>query len=155
MATTPTETVLADVIPKEMRGLKQWVTWKLVNGRKVPNAKSNDATTWRRFDEIAHFPKIGFVFSEDDQFLGIDLDGCSESGEFTEWSKPILDRFRGKAYCEVSPSGKGVKLTTRAKKPEGYSCQKKMGEGKQQIEKPLHTPGSPMKRLVKPKKPLG
>ena len=123
-----------EIIPQELRNRNQWMTWRFVEDRKVPNGKSNDPDTWSQFDEVKHFPKVAFVFSNDDPFCGVDLDGCLVDGKFTEWSKPILDRFRGVAYGEISPSGNGVKFTTRGAKPEGSPCLKKTGEGKQQIE---------------------
>jgi P4 family phage/plasmid primase-like protien len=123
-----------DAIPEEMRSRPQWLTWKLDNGQKIPNGKSNDSTTWHHYDDISHFPKIAFVFSLEDPLCGIDLDGCIVDGEFAEWSLPIIEQFKGVAYCEVSPSGSGVKLTTKAKKPDGALCVHKVGEGKQQIE---------------------
>lgn len=135
ISTKSTTAKLSEVVPIEMRSRKQWLTWRLDDGTKVPNGKSNDPSTWHDFDEIAHSPKIAFVFSSDDPLCGIDLDGCIVDGDFTDWSKPILDRFRGFAYCEISPSGNGVKLTTLGKKPIGSRCtSEKMGDGKQQIE---------------------
>lgn len=38
------------------------------------------------------------------------------------WGQEILDQFAGVCYAERSPSGTGVKLTTRAKKPEASRC---------------------------------
>ncbi len=121
-------------VPIELRSRKQWLTWTLSDDRKVPNGRSNDSNTWHHFEDVERFEKIAFVFSKDDPFCGIDLDGCIVDGQFTEWSKPILVRFRGIAYCEISPSGNGVKFTTRGEKPQGSRCVKKTGEGKQQIE---------------------
>ena len=74
--------------------LPQWVAWSGTAGRngkisKVPYspctgrfAKTNDAKTWSTFDETLKFttdralPGVGFVFSEHDEFVGIDLDNC-------------------------------------------------------------------------------
>ena len=135
MTSASSNTNLSKVVPLEMRSRKQWLTWRLDDGKKIPNGKSNTRSTWHSFDDISHFPKVAFVFAEDDPLCGIDLDGCVVDGDFTDWSKPILDRFRGVAYCEISPSGNGVKLTTIGKKPISARCTSdKMGEGKQQIE---------------------
>ena len=50
-----------------------------------------------------------------------------KDGQWEPWAQEILDRFKGVAYAEISPSGTGVKLTTRAKKPEGARCQNNKG----------------------------
>lgn len=142
MATKAAEVKInTSAIPAELIELEQWCRWKMHNGNKIPIAfdgtvlRSNDPTTWCGFDKVQQYDSIAFVISGDDPFTGIDLDGCIVDGEYTEWSLPILDRFRGIAYCEVSPSGAGVKLLTRAAKPEGARCTSaKFGEGKQQLE---------------------
>ncbi len=123
-------------IPAELQSRRQWLRWYYTNtGQKMPVGKSNDSSTWTDFDSLSSEELIAFVISDDDPFTGIDLDGCIVDGEYTDWAKPILERFAGVAYCEVSPSGKGVKLTTRAKKPDGARCtSEKFGEGKQQLE---------------------
>lgn len=60
---------------------------------------------------------IGFVFSPNDPYTGIDLDNCIVDGKLQPWAQEILDRLQGVAYIEVSPSGKGIKIWTRAKLP--------------------------------------
>ncbi len=127
-------------IPAELTERKQWCRWKPHNGTKLPICydgtvfKSNDETTWSGFSQVESFDRIAFVISESDPYTGIDLDGCLIDGEFTEWSKPIVEAFQGVAYGEVSPSGNGVKLITRAKKPKGSRCTHVFGESKQQVE---------------------
>jgi hypothetical protein len=123
-----------DVIPLEMRERRQWLTWNLIDGQKIPNGKSNDSSTWKDFAEIEIFDKIAFVIDDSDPYCGIDLDGCIVDGQFLDWVVPILERFEGLAYGEVSPSGTGLKLTTQARKPKGSRCKCKIGDNKQQIE---------------------
>jgi len=55
-------------------------------------------------------PNIGFMFSEDDPYCGVDLDGCvdPETGEITKLARQIIDRVD--SYSEISPSGTGVKI---------------------------------------------
>lgn len=120
--------VLFNNIPAELRALRQWVLWKLVNGRKVPMqtngraAKTNDPTTWASFAEVfaAHdrggFDGIGFVFSKDDPFVGIDIDGCRHPTDGVEdWARRIIERLA--SYTEISPSGTGVHVIVRGKFP--------------------------------------
>lgn len=115
------------MIPEELTSRPQWLTWRLVDGSKLPNGKSNDPESWCHYWEIEEFDRIAYVFSEGDPFCGVDLDDCLVDGELVEWASSILDRFRGVAYAEFSPSGTGVKLITRAKKPNGSRCSNSKG----------------------------
>lgn len=58
---------------------------------------------------------IGFVF--DNGFIAIDLDDCfDERGTLFEVAQDVLDHFHG-AYVEYSPSGNGLHIFLRGKKP--------------------------------------
>ena len=97
----------------EMRDDKPTKVPYQVNGRK---ARSNHKNTWATFDTVeaaferGGFDGYGFMFSADDDLMGIDLDGCRnpETGEIDEWAKEIIKRLD--SYAEVSPSQTGVKL---------------------------------------------
>lgn len=110
-------------IPQELKALDQWMTWDYNEfGTKIPNGKSNDSFTWGSFASVSKFERIAFVFTESDPFTGIDVDDCLRDGEYTVFGVEILDRFRGCAYAEISPSGTGIKLITRAVKPDSARC---------------------------------
>ncbi|MCR9294060.1 MAG: DUF3987 domain-containing protein [bacterium] len=122
----PDYTIDFDAIPTDLTQRKQWVLWReeIRNGKptKVPyqgdgktEAKSNDPTTWSTFDDVktTYDPKrdsgIGFVFSKDDPFFGVDLDSCIKvDGELMPWADDV--RRYLPTYAEVSPSGTGLKL---------------------------------------------
>lgn len=111
-----------DVIPGELVERRQWVTWKYVNGTKVPfsastgkPASSTDPATWSTFEESCraaerrHHAGVGFVFSPEDPFTGIDLDDCiDEAGQLSPAAAAIVATMQ--TYTEVSPSGTGVKM---------------------------------------------
>jgi primase-polymerase (primpol)-like protein len=61
---------------------------------------------------------IGFVFTADDPYCGVDLDHVwqSDADEGADWALQILDRFND-TYSEISPSGQGVKIWCRANSP--------------------------------------
>jgi hypothetical protein len=61
---------------------------------------------------------VGFVFTGDDPFCGIDLDNCypSDAAECAPWAEGILERL-GDTYSEESPSAKGVKIWCCARSP--------------------------------------
>src|SRR2546423_979387 len=96
MATPRTLPVKADAIPAELRGWPQWVAWRWVWRRgtwtKVPitplsgaYADPADPATWGTFEQALvryHRPGlagIGFAFSSQDPFAGVDLDRCRDA----------------------------------------------------------------------------
>ena len=124
-------------VPAELKARRQWVCWRAEtrDGKptKIPyqtikrkgeylKAQSNQADTWTDYqtvcDHLDNFSGIGFVFSGDDPYCGIDLDDCLDAqGELKDWAKPIVDRIKGVGYGERSPSGNGIKFWTRATLP--------------------------------------
>jgi putative DNA primase/helicase len=121
-------------VPAALRDIPQWVCWKYVerDGKRTKcpispanggNASSTDRATWGTFKQAlaacracAQLEGVGFVFSADDPFAGVDLDDCIDSatGRTKSWARVILDQLD--SYCEVSPSGSGVKVFVRASK---------------------------------------
>lgn len=129
--------------PQELKDLRQWHCWANRNGTKVPvqadgsPAKSNDSSTWTDFEtavDAAGFHS-GLAFEITPPYVGIDLDGCiDEDGDLRQWAWEIVARFDGLGFFEVSPSGTGIKIITRAEKPVGMGCVAKIATNKQQIE---------------------
>jgi len=114
-------TVDADAIPAPLRDYPQWVCWRAKerDGKmtKIPIdpqtgsfASVSDPETWSLYEVALGASEaedgLGFVFTEDDPFVGVDLDDCREDGELTEWAEDIVERLD--SYTEVSPSGTGV-----------------------------------------------
>src|SRR5437867_4259310 len=89
-------------------------------------AKHGDPKTWLSFAEAnalasqKGFAGVGFVFSQRDPFVGIDLDGCRnpETGEVTSWAERILKRL-APSYTELSRSGSGFHVIVKGKLPPG------------------------------------
>ncbi|NMC34132.1 MAG: hypothetical protein GYA36_16985, partial [Veillonellaceae bacterium] len=128
-------------IPSKMREIPHWVCWRGEYRKdnpklsKVPadpktgrNASSTKRETWGTFDQAhGHFNKsltlcgLGFVFSEEDSLVGVDLDNCIDpaTGIIKPWAREILDDLN--TYCEISPSGKGVKAFCLGDIPEAGS----------------------------------
>lgn len=118
-------------VPQSLRSLPQWIVWRLESRgdkpTKIPfqisgsHAKSDDPDTWASFCEVTDVARmysgIGFVFSADDPYCGIDLDGCRdpETGNVSEWAREII--LDMDTYAEVSPSKTGVKLWVVGKPP--------------------------------------
>ena len=124
-------------IPDELKALPQWVAWKFEQVKtetgtrlaKVPyspktylKASTVNPQTWGKYEEaieIEGFWGIGFVFSKDDPYAGIDLDKCrdSKTGNIEEWARQIIGYFN--SYTEISPSGTGVHIFIKGRVPAG------------------------------------
>ena len=122
-------------IPGDLMKLHQWVAWngeKRKNGKtgKIPinpstgrYADTSDCDTWGSFEDALNcfqehnLQGIGFVFTEDDHFTGIDLDNCfnPDKGEFEPWAEKLLNRFN--SYTEITPSGKGFHIIMKGTLP--------------------------------------
>ncbi len=118
------------------KDLEQWVCWcreeRDGKSTKVPysprsgsRARSDDRETWGTFAKAREarrdgdYDGIGFVFTVDDPFCGVDLDGCidPETGEIELWAMQVLGELD--SYAEISPSGIGLHVIVRATLPEG------------------------------------
>jgi predicted transcriptional regulator len=128
---------IVENIPAELRTLNQWVAYKAVpkgNGKvdKLPVnprtgvlAEVDDPSTWATIEEALiatetyHLPGIGFVFSEQDPFCGIDLDSCrnQENGTIEPQAEKYLSLF--KSYSEITPSEEGFHIIVKGKLPPG------------------------------------
>lgn len=123
-------------VPDELRQWHSWVLWREEqrDGKptKIPysdattKARADDPETWHCWPDMLAVPGSfkgpGFVFSERDPYVGVDLDGClnPETGEIAEWASNIIAIFPG-AYVECSPSGTGIKLITKGRLPRAES----------------------------------
>jgi putative DNA primase/helicase len=125
-----------DAIPQELRDRPQWVIWKFEPDKdgkptKVPygitgaKAKTNKPETWGSFGDarqaLATLPDryegLGYVFSVDDPYTGIDFDDCLDGDDLHKTVREHLLTLD--SYTEVSPSKTGVKTIVRAAK-NGY-----------------------------------
>jgi len=125
----------ADELPTLLVECDQWLCWRSEQrdgkATKVPIepetdafASATDSETWRSFDvarehAVANDCGLGFVFTADDAFVGVDLDDCRdpETGTLEEPARSIVDRLD--SYTEVSPSGTGVHVLVLGALPEG------------------------------------
>ena len=118
-------------IPQELKNAPQWILWRSEerDGKKtkVPYqidgsmAQSSNKRTWSTFPTVLKFYNdrdydgIGFMFSKDDPFIGIDIDHCVEDGVLSPFAEEIVQAIS--SYTEYSPSGKGVHIITKGKIP--------------------------------------
>ena len=123
-----------DAIPEDLKLVDQWVLWKYEsrNGSgkptKVPyqtngqRASSTDPSTWDDYHTAAScvdesdgmYAGVGFVVTDSDDFVGIDLDHCfdPETGTLTDHAVDIIRKCN--SYTEISPSGEGIRIICRS-----------------------------------------
>ncbi len=126
-------------IPHELAARDQWVVWRLearkagdkptkvpYNARTGHKAESDNPATWSSFDaavkayEAGGYTGIGYVFSVDDPFTGVDFDDCVTEDCIATWARGELTTLN--SYSEISPSGTGIKTIVRG------SVEKNMGD---------------------------
>lgn len=139
-------------IPSELRLLPQWILWKAEekNGRitKIPyqvdgnEARSNDRRTWSTFATAAKYytesnaDGIGFVFSRQDNYIGIDIDNCvTYTSDDSEKVNPIVNTFAEEiinaldSYTEFSVSGTGIHIIVKGSLPQSV-----LGTGRKSVK---------------------
>jgi len=132
-------------IPAELREFDQFVLFKLEertgkDGKqvktKVPhsawtgkNASTKDPETWSSYERAVSAVKkfymdgIGFVFSEKDPFVGIDLDNAIRNdGTIGPEQQKILEELN--SYTEISHSKTGLHVIVKGKTPDGLALKK-------------------------------
>lgn len=120
-------------IPSELKALPQWVLWKKENRNGKPTkipyqpsgemAQANNRRTWSTFASVVkyylehEYDGIGFVFSRQDNYIGIDIDNCVADGKPNSFAQEIIDLLD--SYTEFSVSGKGIHIIVKGKLPQG------------------------------------
>ena len=135
-----------DVLPPplaELADIRQWVAWKRYpdpkhpeKPRKVPRTYDDKSTgadekhrdTWSSYSEVHRgvmarpgLSGVGFVFTTQDQYVGVDLDKCGDrtTGHMEPWAQAIVDRLD--SYTEWSVSGTGLHILCRGVLPQNGS----------------------------------
>ena len=131
------------IVPEELRIPKQWVMWKFDwiektgTWAKVPyqtngkHAASDNSETWTTFDSVmltfeqsrSTFDGIGFMFSLEFGYVGVDVDECitDDEGEKKLTAFAIRTMERLNTYTEISPSGTGIHCIGKAKIKQGIN----------------------------------
>lgn len=128
---TPSKQAIQRAFGDSLVEREQWICWKeeMRDGKptKIPVepdtrsfAQTDDPSTWTTFDNAwvvysdhEGIDGVGFVFSEEDSYVGVDLDHCvdPDSKDVDQWAKEIIGATE--APAEVSPSGTGLHLYLR------------------------------------------
>lgn len=130
-------------VPLELRQRFQWIVWAYEerNGKKtkVPylergmKAQSNSGS-WKTFEgaciiaQDQGFDGIGFMFSKEDDYIGIDIDHCiDENGVMSPFAQEIVDSLD--SWTEISPSGTGIHIVIKGSLPD-----KIQGSGRKNVK---------------------
>jgi len=122
------------VVPERLRETDQWVAWREQDRddklTKVPVnvetglfASVNDPDSWATFEAVREYAErgsasgIGFVFTDEDPFVGVDLDDCRDPQTDTtdDWATDVIEQLD--SYTERSPSGTGYHVLCRGQLP--------------------------------------
>lgn len=124
-----------DGLPSGLVSREQWVCWRAETrdgkATKVPvepgtdaYASTTDPATWTSFATAreharAHGLGLGFVFTDEDPLVGVDLDDCRDpdDGVLADWAVTIVRQLD--SYTEVSPSGTGLHVLVEGALPDG------------------------------------
>jgi hypothetical protein len=152
--------VVPEAIPAELKALPRWNLWRYelrgddwtkppfaIDGRP---ASSTDPATLARFEDVLDayerggWDGLGLVPLPDDNLAGIDLDGCRspETGAVEPWAAAVVARMD--SYSEASPSGRGLRIFCRGRKPDRQRSRK----GRVEIYDGQSADGSPGGRYL-------
>lgn len=128
---------MASAALAELAQRDQWVAWKLVarpdepKPTKIPysartgrKASTTEPATWASHAAACKFCEqhdwlsgIGYVLSQTDPYVGVDLDNCRDphSGRIEAWAKRIMKLLD--SYTEISPSGTGIRIFVKGELP--------------------------------------
>lgn len=114
-------------IPAELRNQANWVQYDLVPDPKRPDkkpskrpcvkyARTEHKRNRRTLDHLlTRRPTSGFqiVVEKEEGFVFVDIDKCRdpETGELTALAQDVVEQLN--TYCEISPSGTGLRLVCR------------------------------------------
>jgi primase-polymerase (primpol)-like protein len=77
------------------------------NGYKIDAQNCNN---WRSFEDVYNASdQIGFVLTDDDPFLFLDLDHVLKDGKLCDWAEELIAELPA-TYIEISPSGDGLHM---------------------------------------------
>ena len=116
-------------IPILMRKFKQWVSWdsekRPYNPKKSQPfyASVTNPETWGTFEQAVYayqrfrLKGIGFVFTKNDPFVGVDIDNCIDPIKGTLTPDALIIMSLLDSYTEESPSRTGLHIIFQGKLP--------------------------------------
>lgn len=108
-------------VPNTLKQYNQWVVWDETKTPYSPitrgKAKTNNPATWGSYEQAVDFMQyggefkgVGFVFTDNDDLVFIDLDHCiDDAGEISGTAEEVLKMFSD-SYIELSQSETGLHI---------------------------------------------
>lgn len=132
-----------DEIPEELKQLSKWVLWraewepkqqvytKVPYGTQGYKASSTNASTWIEFQDVVslcdsdeQYNGIGFVLSNDDDYIVLDIDNAVDSNT-GQLQTDLAIEMTELTYCELSPSGTGLHCFFKGVLPDNRKKKRK------------------------------
>jgi primase-polymerase (primpol)-like protein len=121
-------------LPPALLEHDQWLCWREEDRDGKPTkipidpttgefASTTDPETWTGFEAARERATsedgLGFVFTDDDPFVGVDLDDCRvpETETTLEWADEVIETLD--SFTEISPSGTGFHVLVKGDLPDG------------------------------------
>lgn len=104
-----------------------WVKWKPVDGKKIPIVPTgwlDNRESWQPFRQVmetceAHPGTVGVGLIVCDGMVGGDIDNCLNDPDGLP--EIVQDLLRLETYCEVSPSGNGLRFFIYGEIPRAFN----------------------------------
>ena len=126
---------LREDIPDRLLKYDQWLCWREEDRDGKPTkipidpvtgefASTTNPETWSEFEtardrvETDSEDGVGFVFTDDDPIVGVDLDDCRDPDQETAdpWARDVIETLD--SFTEVSPSGTGFHVLVAGTLPD-------------------------------------
>jgi primase-polymerase (primpol)-like protein len=97
------------------------------NGYKID---AQDSSNWRSLEDAYDASdQIGFVLTDNDPFLFLDLDHVLKDGKLCDWAEELVAELPA-TYIEISPSGDGLHILYKLNDtPELKTNKRKFDDG--------------------------
>lgn len=128
--TTFVQTTPEATFPGTLMSSEQWLVWKheardgeqtkvpysptdtsVQTGTASPDGWTDFMPAYRAYNEQDDVDGIGFVFTDDDPYVGIDLDYVVSDGTMDDWAWETITTVS--SFTELSPSGTGAHIIAR------------------------------------------
>lgn len=97
-----------------------WVNFDIIRTFYETNQGKNFSYNDKSGEHQGRISGVGILLDQSLSLVGIDFDSVIDvDGNIINWAQPFIQELQTITYCEVSPSGKGIRAFIRGKKPTG------------------------------------
>jgi len=125
------DTGVGDTLPTRLKQYDHWLVTQDKEPVTPPSKWQHSENLFAFTDAQAEAHRIGgevaFCFTEEDPFIGFDLDDVKCGGGFTEEARTIVQRLD--SYAEISSSGTGLHVIAEGDRLDDYKHRGDLSEG--------------------------